>query len=450
MQITGAERAAGIVYRERFLSPALLQRNGGRLHGDASIGINGLDPGSTGYATIELPPTNTDSLSVLVRATPSSVWNDNTTRVFVDTEAANRTLRFQKSSPNRLTSYVNGIVCHNELGGVGTWSDYWLVGTEFCYVTKVSYGASKAWLSGQAVTMSAGLFPIGSQTRTLYIGADNAGNNQFAGTIREIMIIDHGVDDADEPVLRNNTLISDILPDRSLINLPLERDYAISGVQSTPLEGTHKAVADHAIMGDGTPGGATVPTKISHRRHGYSFDGGDYIAVPDHADLSITDGVSDRAFTVALSCLTPFNTYSLCSKATGLYVGEFWISFLVVGGARRLYFAKIDEAAGAYVGRYCVVPDLANRRAVYVFTCDGGALASGFRIYQDAVRIDGFDAVSNVFASVQRSTDDFRVGAGVHASMLGDMDTIEMYMGEAFSPLQVKALTHRMEAEVVR
>ena len=444
MQLTGAERAAGIVFREDFRNAALYQRNGSHLGSGSSIDVNGLSSG-TGLAQSSLPiPLDGSEYSMMFRFTPTFAWDNGVSNMLLDSEAAARSLYVYKSSSGALSVKI-GSRTMTFNGGAGTWSDYWLLGAENVFVASFYSGATSFWLNGFQFTSTAGFVP--SQLRTLTYMSNYIPAVPATGYMREIMLIDHAISAEDEPVLREGRLISDILPDRSLVTLPLERDYAVSGVQSTPLEGTHKAVLDHAQMGDGVTA-STYPTKLPSKK-GYSFDGGDYILVPDHDDLSMVDGSGDVPFTIAVSMtasdLQLAGSRSIVGKCSVSGADKEWLLHHASPG--RVYFRRFDDSTGGATLYQAISHVMqANVHSVIICTYDG--LLD--YVYVDAVLVPASRNTFGTYNRMQQTIAPLYVGKGVslqsygHSSAMIDsgVDGISLYKNLCASPMQVKALTH--------
>jgi hypothetical protein len=119
-----------------------------------------------------------------------------------------------------------------------TWDALWNVGSKNTIISSMKSGDSNVWLNGtQIVTSDATAWDSG-QISQLTIGA-RYDHTLFAdGTYHRAEIYDHGCIAEDELVLRNQTLLSDISAENSLVTLPLEMDYDNgSSVQITPVLG---------------------------------------------------------------------------------------------------------------------------------------------------------------------------------------------------------------------
>jgi hypothetical protein len=444
MSISAAESAAGITFREEFRSASLLAENGGSLVGDAEILSAGLSIG-TGQCDIVLKaPLNVDSMAVVIRFAPTFAWDDGSSRFLIDAESANRKFYVYKSNGNALIVNLNAKNIINVVGGGGTWSDVWNVNQENVLIVSCLSGATSAWLNGTLVGTVATTYNPGAQLRAFSVGSTNSGTSDMTGTTREVMFIDHAIDAEDEPYLRNETLISSIQPENSIITLPLERDFESGGTQVTPALGTHDS--DLVLLGSDGLTSTEFPTK-NHRRYGYTFDGGDQINCGDSDDFSFVVGGVDQSFSIPV-VIRPTSlpgNMDILSKATAIAAGEF---YCYVTAAGELIARVVDNAAASRRGKRTAAGVIVvGSTYVVVFVYNGSTKVWEF--FVDEVSVPLSNTNSGVYTNMANTSAPLKVGSGYNSDFIGDIMFPGLVAG-AMSQMQVSALTQTLRNEIAR
>ena len=141
-------------------------------------------PGTNGnYATMDCASRFKASASIKVDCIPTFAANEGVLRHFCDTTAAAR-YSIYRSAANDLVVYFGNTSVLTI--AVATWSPYWLQDKRNVILAYGTTGANVLVLNGNSVGTSATAWTAANPS-TFYFGSDNAGQNCFAGKIRNTL-----------------------------------------------------------------------------------------------------------------------------------------------------------------------------------------------------------------------------------------------------------------------
>ena len=160
---------------------------------------------------------------------------------------------------------------------------------------------------------------------------------------------------------------------------------------------------------------ATIAARISVLESGVlvSFNGSSqYATVPDSAEFSFGDGVSDEAFTLfsvvnQTATATIKNVLTKYDVTTGLTKREWTYNF---EAAEKVGLYLFDESVGARIGR---VADAALATATNLFTAatyDGSRSSAGIRLYSAAAVVASTASDSGTYVAMENTASLVRLG----------------------------------------
>lgn len=441
--ISGELKAAGYIFQEDFRDAASTLVNGVSLLNGAYVNSSGLIV-STGQCNLPELHKAVSPISIVMRFTPDFNWDDDGNHYFFDTDASNRVMYAYKTSTNRIQLNVSGSTLVNQAGGGGTWSDAWNTNEVNTIIFSISSGNTDVWLNGTLVAATSASYTSSNHVRKITVGSSNAGGFELTGSIQEFSVLDCVVDDLDEPVLRSGTLISDLAIENSLVTLPLERDYAISGVQSSPIMGQHSTVSPNMQCGDGSSGG-TFPTKLTSHRYGYNIVTSEYFTIADHDNLNLFDGSGDLPFTLCIS----MNVASLAGTRYIFCKGTAITACMImvyVNTAGTLVFLVGDDDGGYVYGSSNSGEIRVGDQIELVCVYNGSGLVSGFSVYRDNVDIRTGGSSSS-YTGMTDTSYPLMIGSTSvpNNSFNGDLYTVQLFKNFAASPMQARVLDYRMK-----
>jgi hypothetical protein len=274
------------------------------------------------------------------------------------------------------------------------------------------------------------------------LGSNNAGVVPFDGTFHRFEFGNRLLNNAEVQDITDGNTFRDLETDRSVITLPLEQSYDnAGGDRITPCEGQLRGVLEPQ-MGDGTTA-ATFPTLI--HPNGATFDGGDYIEIPDHEDLSFGNGVTDHPFSVSCVVSVPsFASQNFISKygatdatrewtlyttATGYLL---WLLYDTSGGNRSIYARYDGFLAGVQAGFMFHI----------IGTYDGSGSQNGMEIYLQGQNATDAQAFNGVYTAMSDTNQVVEIGRRLGAYTTGRI-WLPRVMDFELTPQQAHALAYR-------
>lgn len=267
---TPAERARGCVFSELFRDGESVARNGGSPTGSPAIDQGVTLDGSTQYLTYDLDSGGFDSsgaLAFVFEFSPNFAANDGVRHIVFD--CSSTILSFSKRETNDLWVTAGGAPTINV--ALANYQAFWLVGQKNILVYSGVSGANNCWLNGNLIATTATTY-LTYTADDMTVGASVSGTFLAACTAHSLKIFtslltaQEAADfyTGDAYGYRNETSLN--LPMRSA-------DHDPTNLRTLDVSGNDR----HATFGDGsTP--TTYPTKLGDR-HGYEFDGADYMTV---------------------------------------------------------------------------------------------------------------------------------------------------------------------------
>ena len=154
---------------------------------------------------------------------------------------------------------------------MATYEAYWKQNERNVIVVTSTSGSTNMWLNGtQILTNNASAWTPKPIT-TLHIGSNVTPSSRFDGTIHSFKIFNKVLTAEDAQNYSDNNQFD--YRNRASIDLPMGAEqHDVTNVKTLDVVGTA-----HATFGDGTTA-STYPTKLT--KHGYDFDGGDYLTMP--------------------------------------------------------------------------------------------------------------------------------------------------------------------------
>jgi len=268
LNTTAAERARGCVFSETFENPAAVARNGGSPVGSPAIDKGVTLDGSTQYVQYEGIVTNSfilDRASVVLEFYPDFAVNDGVSRYLWATGPDDFILKVSSDTLNcRLGK--NTVVCNP-----GTYQSYWYQNKRNVLVVEGDSSGVRVYLNGYLVGSVVTPFVSHDVLRHILGFRLGAGVVYFDGRITKFQIYDRKLTQQEALDFYNDDVYS--YREQTSLDLPMgAAQHDPTNVRTLDVSGN----ARHATFGDGsTP--TTYPTKLA--RHGYDFDGGDYMTV---------------------------------------------------------------------------------------------------------------------------------------------------------------------------
>ncbi len=274
---TPADRARGASFASRFESQALVEKHGGTVTGAPTFAANeGMTlNGTTDFATFNLTGQefNSANISIICEFTPDFETDEDATRYLFDASDGHRYLvhKYNNIQNNTLKIHLG----HVNITSIpeAAYSPFWNVGTRNILVVSSTTGDTSAWLNGNLILDAAAIAWSAKTPTQLFAGARFNGTGKFKGTIHRLQIFKTQLSDAEVQDISDNTTYH--YRNEATLHFPFGiAEHDPSNVRSLDVSGS----GAHAVFGDGsTP--TTYPTKLT-ARHGYEYDGGDYMVAP--------------------------------------------------------------------------------------------------------------------------------------------------------------------------
>ena len=271
-----AERRRGCVWADEFESNQTVVRNGGTITGAPVINNGATFDGTNDYAVYNTGgiPFESNEFSIVIRFSSPLAPNDGVSHYMFDTDGSRYIV--VKFASGTLAFYCAGTaiatVAYVDYG------PYWVVGSENTLVFSSSSGRSNAWLNGVRIltndatawtSSTIGMITLAAR-RDTYVGKYNITYYSIRCFGREITE-QEALDYCNKTTWRYREDTKFYLPMRAEQHDPVN-------VRTLDSSGNR----NNAIFGDGSTS-STFPSKLAKR--GYSFDGGDYLALPDDSPI---------------------------------------------------------------------------------------------------------------------------------------------------------------------
>jgi hypothetical protein len=409
-----AERDRGCVWAERFDNAGAVARNGGQLFGGASVADGKLFLDGTGYAKYGLTGRELGNLktSITQDCWPDFEADDNSPHYLWDTASTYRCLLVKTTGNDLLLRFNNVTIATVPLA---TYQSFWKVGEKNTFVVSAVSGDTSLWLNGNLIVDSSAVTWTVGTTLNIYVGSDNAGNNQFSGAIGTVRIFHQLL--TEQEAIDYYTGKTFRYMEQAAVHLPMSmRDHDPDNNQTLDRSGK----ANHGVLGDGA--GNNEPVKLAGR--GYGFAGAESANI-----TGATSGTShSHVFVLNSSAADALSKYLLDSQ-TGRLICAF--------------FGAASGQIGFFDGAWTLFGQAPNDGLdhVVVFTFDGvNAIA---KLY-----VDGFQVGTDKAYTPKSIGGTTKVGGafndGASNYYEGELYQSLTVKDRALTPLQVHDLTRRL------
>ena len=394
--------ALGVFFRERFINANLISDNGWTLFGSPTISNGLVLNGSTQYGRIELSESfHASSILIYNRFTPNFAHDDGIAHYIFDSNPTGD-YYVEKTAADALELYLGNTLIVSV--AAATYGAYWYENLENILLITGTDSDTSIWLNGFEIVSADATSWTPTQPSQFTIGATHAGGSFFSGTIHEIMFGNLQFDDLSCPQLTDGTIISDLSDKGSVLTLPLTEVLVNdSGETYTPIYGS--SVNKEALMGSDGLTPAEMPTLLPNG--GVSFDGGDWITVPDADEFTFSDGSGDLPFSVCVY-YKPGDataTAGVISKYGG--TDREW---LLYQNASLLRFRCYDETGAGNIQQSTDDNLITGVIQTWVCTYDGSSVAAGLKIYGDGLAVASTPGTSGSYTQMRNTASSVQVG----------------------------------------
>jgi hypothetical protein len=331
------------------------------------------------------------------------------------------------------------------------YSAYWRISEKNVLIASLSSSASqsKMWLNGTELTVISSAVSTVRYHSDILVGKSETYANYFDGIIHEI-ILGRGALNSEEGLdLYQEDEVQEVSPEKALLWLPFRRVIGAGTAgdpKRTPNLGSLGSACD-AYLGDNGQGGTDEPTLVSP--HGFSFDGGDYLTVPDNASLSFGDGAgNDSPFSLA-TILRNQRGAGASSGVLGKGVFPASMEFAIFYDGTSLSAIVVDNVTGGYRGRSVSDNGGSQQLTSVVMTYDGTKAATGVKLYKDGIRVDTASVSVGAYNGITPGGGGVLLGvaSGAVSSFVGSTYETAVFPFE-LTPRQVSILTEQMLSRV--
>lgn len=303
-------------------------------------------------------------------------------------------------------------------------------------------GATTTWVDGVSQGTSAAAFTYNSALTKMTIGGRADDLVRFTGTIHSFEIYGAAATAADEPHLRDGSIVSDIDLDKALVWLPGKSFYKRASDSKFVTEVRGRAGITEALMGSDGVTAAQFPSIV--RPRGFSFDGGDQITIPDADALSFTTGNADLPFSIAVLVNgSVTGNWSLIYKGSGFGASDYGEYEIYCPSGGSIYVLLADSTLGGVI--YVSTAAALKTGMTYVLAVTySGAGAAGLKVYRNGSALSTSAGSSGSYTCMRNTAAPLVLGRGRIAYYLTGNQILPIIDNVEWSPLQVRALTARL------
>jgi hypothetical protein len=196
----------------------------------------------------------------------------------------------------------------------------------------------------------------------------------------------------------SGSIIAEVSEKKAVAALPMtEVLINDSGAAYTPIVGS--ATGKQALLGSDGLTASEMPTKLPYG--GFSFDGGDWITIPDADEYTFSDANGDKPFSVCVYYKSgvPSGFAGIVGKYTTITNGE-WL--LYQSGSNFLFFVT-DQNNNAYMSQ-TISSGIDVNPNTWICTKDGTNLVSGMKIYKNGELVSSTPTTSGSYVKMRNSS----------------------------------------------
>jgi hypothetical protein len=203
----------------------------------------------------------------------------------------------------------------------------------------------------------------------------------------------------------SGSIIAEISEKKAVAALPMtEVLINDSGAAYTPIVGS--ATGKQALLGSDGLTASEMPTKLPYG--GFSFDGGDWITIPDADEYTFADANGDKPFSVCFLFKSGNSAIQagILSKYTSLSNGEYRIS----QSTGKLQVLLIDQNFSGYLAKTSSINFVTGKLDSNIITYDGSGNSNGITLYKDGEIDAGTIAPSGTYNQMRNSSNPPEIG----------------------------------------
>jgi hypothetical protein len=234
----------------------------------------------------------------------------------------------------------------------------------------------------------------------------------------------------------SGSIIAEVSEKKAVAALPMtEVLINDSGAAYTPIVGS--ATGKQALLGSDGLTASEMPTKLPYG--GFSFDGGDWITIPDSDEYTFADDNGDKPFSVCVY-FKPSNILNfsgIVAKYQSGSLGE-WMIYQTGTGEFRFYLVDQSSASANYITVNALL--ISELPETWVATYDGSGSTTGQNVYRNGLLAPS-TATPGAYTQMRNSTKSLDIGKYATVNYLPNGSEIYLVQIVPFemSPAQAKA-----------